>query len=505
MSNLSDFFGGTPARGSGSDPHRQPAFSQYYSGESNLHPTTIHYDHALRVINRQTASGSGTPSNRTQDWTTDVSVGQLGFAQPSTSQYQVYQNQGAQTGTNTFLGSTCWGPNMGSCPSPVATTSYTNMSIIGKAIRLNGTSIGLDQHYALFTLSENVSGNMTGATAGFYITPRSVVEAQQIYQRTGGPGMGTLATRNYVKVQAAGVLTNGYIMACGGVSYNQRTKKLVIMERATGGNGNWRPILIHNAPNPAEYINNNSGYQTALTAAAAVSGARIVGGTGGNIGGVYGGSNEMTLRIRPVLSDDNSVTFLNLANENNKIAVVKWPWTGALIGGSFAATTILSDRTTGECYSSTTNTVGDNCGSGAQWQMSLDGKTVMLSSNSYYWGAGLQYVLINTVTGGLSKLILKHDTTHAHYVVPVGASNFLIMTSENTDSTGIFATKINWNDYDVYSGGTGTYTGVLTQPANWRIKLFDSTYYTTAYPTIHQHIGVDNKAIVAAENGTWQA
>jgi len=504
MSNLSDFFGGTPARGSGSDPHRQPAFSQYFSGDSQLHPSTIHYDHALRVINRQTSSGSGTPANRIADWTTDVSVSQLGFAQPSSSAYQVYQMGGAQTGTNTFLGSTCWGPNMGSCPSPASTASSASLATVGMSVRLNGTSIGLDQHYALFTLSE-LNPIMTGASAGFYITNRSMVDAMQIYKTEGGPGMGTAATRNYVHVQAAGVLTSGYLMAVGGVSYNQRTKKLVIMERATGGNGNWRPVLIHNAPNPAEYINNNAGYQTALTAAAAVSGARVVGGTGGNIGGTYGGSNEMVVKIRPVLSDDNSVTFLNHQNENLKIAVVKWPWTGALIGGSFATTTILSDRTTAECYASTTNATANNCGSGAQWQISLDGKTVMLSSNSYYYGAGLQYVLINTVTGGLSKLIVKHDTTHAHYVVPVGASNFLIMTSENTDGTGIFATKINWNDYDVYSGGTGTYAGVLAQPANWRMKLFDSTYYTTAYPSIHQHIGVDNKAIVAAENGTWQA
>ena len=504
MSNLSDFFGGAPARGSGSDPHRQPAFSQYYSGQSNLHPTTIVYDHAMRVINRQTGAGSGTPSNRIDDWTTDLSVGHLGFAQPSSSAYQVMQNQGAQTGTNTFLGSTAWPPNLGSCPSPTCAASKANEDALGKVIRLNGTSIGLDQNYALFTVDESGT-TMEGTSAGFYIGNRSVLDAMQIYRGTGGPGMGTVATRNYVKVQAAGVLTSGYRMAVGGVSYNQRTKKLVILERSTGSNGDWRPVLIHNAPNPAQYVNNNSGYQTALTAAAAVSGARIVGGIGGNIDGTYSTNNEMYLKIRPVLSDDNSVTFLSLASGQNKIGIIKWPWTGALIGGSFAAVTNVSTRTTGECYSSTVNATANNCGSGAQWQISLDGKTVMLSCQSYYYGAGLQYVLINTVTGGLSKLILKHDTTHAHYVVPIGASNFLIMTSENTDGTGIFATKINWNDYDVYSGGTGTYAGVLAQPANWRMRLFDATYYTTCYPTIHQHIGVDNKAIVAAENGTWQA
>ena len=500
MSNLSDFFGGAAPRGSGSDPHAQPAFSTFYGGQSNLHPTNISYDHNMNIIGRSSASGSGTTSNRIDDWATDSGQGQINGTNPSSTHYDTWQNTSRQSGTNTFLGATVYQPHLGACPAPIA-MAYANRDISGKAIRLNGTSIGLDQNYAIFTHS---NGPNVGATAGFYITARSPYEGQAILSAAGGPGMGTVATANYVKLQAAGVLTNSYRLAVGGVSYNQRTKKLLILEREAGSSANWRPVIIHNAPNPAQYINNNAGYQTALAAAAAVSGQRVVGPIVSAYGG-YSSGNESSIFVRPILSDDNSVTFLNMLN-NYTINVIKWSWSGALIGGSFGSSTIVSSRANGtNIYNASTGSDYEASGAGAHWQMSLDGKTVLLFCQSYYTGSGLQYIMIDTVTGGLSKLIVKHDVTHANWVIPIGASNFVIMDSSNTDGTGMWTTRINWRDYDVYSGGSGTYTGILTQPSNWRVKQLDATYYTTCYPTVHQYIGADNKAIAEAEAGTWQA
>ena len=502
MSNLSQFFGAS-GRASGQDPHRQPAFMQFFGGHSNLHPSVLHYDHALRVINRQTTSGSGTTANRFDDWQTDGlhTQGGVGINQPNNSAYQVHQAMGMQTGTNTFLGSTCYPASILSDAAPT-THSSTVRSYSGSAIRLNGTSIGLDQNYALFTHRHDAT-NQVGTEAGFHITLRDPSEAFLIYNGTGGPGKGAIATRNYVKVQAAGVLTTGYRMAVGGVSYNQRTKKLVIMERVNGDNASWRPVLIHNAPNPNEYINNNAGYQTALTAAAAVSGARVVGGATFS-GGTYSSYNENHLWVRPILSDDNSIVYFNIQNNDNKVGVIKYPWSGALIGGSFGTPVIVGERTSSTVYSAGYNATARNCGSGSQWQMSLDGKTVLLSAQSHYYGAGLQYMMINTLTGGVSKIIVKHDTSHAQWVIPVGASGFVILGSDNTDGGGQYVSRLNWLDYDIYGGGAGTYAGAMDHPANWTQRLLDAAFYTTMYPSIHQHIGIDNKAIALAEQGKWQ-
>ena len=503
MSNLSDFFGGSSARGSGTDPHRQPAFSTMYGGVSSLHPTSIHYDHNMNVISRSSGAGSGGTANRIDDWATDQGNGHTGNANPASSHYYAYQHLSRQTGTNTFLGATIYQPHLGACPAPIGVANAEKISV-ARGVRLNGTSIGLDQNYALFTHSASGTVN-TGATAGFFITARSPYEGLNIFNAAGGPGKGTIATANYVKLQAAGVLTSGYRLAVGGVSYNQRTKKLLILERATGSNANWRPVLIHNAPNPGEYINNNAGYQTALAAAAAVSGQRVVGATIASYGG-YASNTEITVWVRPVLSDDNSVTFLNVMSAASVVNVIKWPWSGALIGGSFGASTIVSSRANGSAiYSAATGADYEASGAGAQWQISLDGKTALLFCQTYYTGAGIQYIMINTVTGGLSKLIVKHDVTHANWAIPIGASNFVIMDSSNPDGSGMWTTKINWRDYDLYEGGSGTYVGALTQPSNWRVKQLDANYYTTSYPTVYQYLGADNKAIAEAEVGTWQA
>jgi hypothetical protein len=506
MSNLTDFFG-APASSLAIDPHRQPCFTQFFPGQSNLHPMTIVYDHALRVINRQANAGSGGTGNRIDDWYTDAATG-IGSTNASTTGYNVYDNAGNFTGSQTFIGGFFQGNN-GASSGPVG-TGMNMKSTAGYPARLNGTSVGMAQNYALFTQTFTGTENV-GAAAGFFITNRSLLAGSLIENQVGSPGTGTPATSNYVGVQAAGVMTNAYRMAVGGVSYNQRTKKLVIIERdntspSSGYNTQWRPVLIHNAPNPAEYVNDNRGYQVALTAAAAVSGARVVGAPlAGTDGQNTGNANEDLKLVRPILCDDNSVIYLRVRETGQKTSIIKWGWSGAAIGGSFAAGSMVTDNTNNvtALFTATKNTTAQNTGCGAQWQMSLDGKTVILFSNTYYYGSGIQFVLINTETGGVSKLIVDHNTTYGSNPLPYGASNFLIASGKNGDSTGVYSASVNWKDYDIYSGGSGTYTGALVMPSNWWVGRLDMTYYTTCYPAFQLHLGTDNKAIVDAENGKW--
>ena len=231
-------------------------------------------------------------------------------------------------------------------------------------------------------------------------------------------------------------------------------------------------------------------------------GAPLAGSDGVNAGN----ANEDLVLVRPILCDDNSVIYLRVRTVGQKTSIIKWAWSGAAIGGSFAACSMVTDRTndTAALYAALHNSTAQNSGCGAQWQMSLDGKTVILFSNTYYYGSGFQFVLINTETGGLSKLIVHHNTNYGANPIPYGASNFLIASGHNGDSIGVYSASINWKDYDIYAGGSGTYTGDLVMPSNWWVGRLDVTYYTTCYPAFQIHLGTDNKAIVDAENGKWQ-
>jgi len=384
-----------------------------------------------------------------------------------------------------------------------------NQVYAGIAAKSCGVTIGLQQDYALITGSaiSQAGDRSEGTLAGFYITPRSIPDAVKVHREVGGPQYNDRASatgKGGVRLQAAGVLTTDYKLANGGVCYNQRTKKLVIIERVAGNSNYiaWRPVLIHNAPDPGEYINRSDAYQTALAAVTATSSNRVV----GPVSAVGGSTNEAEMRhwCRPILSDDNSVTFFGGAMRNVAgCPLVKWSWNSGT--GAFNAALAVSTATT------RVNWIGGhvsdipsiNCAGGTNFQISLDGKTVCLFQNTHAYSAGLQYALVNTETGGLSKIINNHSTTDGFQCIPYGASNFGFFPNTESNNVGVQVTSINWKDYDAESGGAGTYAGELAAPAAWRAPLLDSAHQDGAFPLFVMCDTVDNKAIVNAEIGKW--
>ena len=506
MSNLTDFFG-SAASTLAADPLAQPCFYQVVTGHWGMNNSKIVYDHALRPVSWQHYGNGASGSNHMMAPFSNSDVFSASGT-PGTGQQQVYQFKGG-TGFNTFLGHSYFsGSSQDNTAIIGGKVSKTNRAIAGVAAKSCGVSIGEDQDYALITGNRHAPDRTVGTLAGFYIVPRSVAEAVNIYRETGGPQYGDRANntgKGGVRVQAAGVLTTGYRMAMGGVCYNQRTKKLVILERSSGDAyfSQWRPVLIHNAPNPADYVNRSDDYQTALTAVTATSSNRVV----GPVTTVAAGTNaaEMSSYLRPILSDDNSVTFLGGAFQGTGCPLVKWTFSS----GAFNAATVVSTATANAAWSGGSpwedkDTV--NAGGGTNFQMSLDGKTICLFQQTYYFCSGIQFCMVNTETGGLSKIYRQHSTDNGYNVIPYGASNFMIGEGYNAaaGSGGAYATTFNWKAMDAEAGGSGTYTGEVTMPTTWRVQAFDSSYYSTMYPQFGMVVeGVDNKAIIKASTGKW--
>ena len=507
MSNLSSFFG-APASSLAADPLSQPAMFSYVTGYWNTTPVKQFYDHALRPVGRITAQYA--TQSASPRWSSDAAYGFNELDGLSgTAQTQVYDIR-CGTGANTYLGHSFYAGSVNdSHASMVGKVSYEKRNRAAVAAKSCGVTVGLQQDYALITGSA-ISGagdRSEAAMAGFYITPRSIPEAVKVYREVGGAQYGNRASatgKGGVRLQAAGVLTTDYKLANGGVCYNQRTKKLVIIERVAGNSNYiaWRPVLIHNAPDPGEYINRSDEYQTALAAVTATSSNRVV----GPVCAVGGSTNEAEMRhwIRPILSDDNSVTFFGGAMRNVAgCPLVKWSWNSGT--GAFNAALAVSTATT------RVNWIGGhvsdipsiNSGGGTNFQISLDGKTVCLFQNTHAYSAGLQYALVNTETGGLSKIINNHSTTDGFQCIPYGASNFGFFPNTQCDGVAAYATSVNWKDYDAESGGAGTYAGELAAPASWRAPLLDGAHKDGGFPLFVMCDTVDNKAIVNAEIGKW--
>jgi hypothetical protein len=499
MSNLTQFFA-SGGRGLAASPHKQPAFALYHQGSNNYHPGQIVFDHTMEPMNYskgdQIQTGYAYPDGLGN---TDAAHGFKNTYNTSTGAEHVYTGGGVQTGCNTFLGHSAYAALSGA-KYPVNKLSFSDMGQGGKAARIQGSSLGEDQDYALFTRTTPndyaTVTNRVGTAAGFHIGDRSMTAAIHAYKGQGSIGSSSsIATGSFIELQAAGVLTSGYTLAIGGVCYNQRTKKLCILEKETASDP-WRVILINDAPNPAKYKNNNKAYQVALTTAAAVTGARVVGTTMPSTN--FSSSDDIYYWARPILCDTGDVYVATQTNNSNWTYFFKWPWNSGT--SSYDACVLHSSLNGTTQYNAISN---ENGGSGWQFNQSLDGKTVHLSTNAYYYGTGIQFVLINTVTGGTSKIMNNYVSSGGMNVIPIGASAFAVIHSSNSDGSGVPVMMLNWIDYDKYAGGSGTYTGSQTVPTLWWDNLLDSPYYSTAYPAVYGFIGADNKAITKAEKGEW--
>ena len=516
MSNLSTFFGAKPAFQS-QDPMNQVAFGIYSDGVDDVYPRVGLFNHRLEYMGSVHENGDihGSTAYNANYW---LSFAGSEFTYSSTrvtalvttaAQYPE-QGGGSAAIMNGPLGHKAY-----LCPTSVSenTSPYRGVckERLGWHAIFCGATFGLDQHYNLFT--RYLDTKMVGANAGFYIRPNTMHSAQQAANdgaNDTGNGAGdydfvsTQTKASRVSLQVSGFMTSGYRVAAGGIAYNQRSKTLCILERPDDTGTPWRPVICKNAPNPADYMGKEVAYQAALTTALNISGARIVGpafsGTNWNV--------QCYLFARPVLCDNNDIYWFQESNNASTSAQAVLKMTMNAGGTAYLAQDAASVHSNANSwavpnYSSVNGTHIGN----VEYQQSLDGETVMVYTCPYYFHGGLRYVLINLKTGKASKLETAQDTANSYGVSAFGASNFFIKKNANSNGVGTQQFVLNWEGYDRFNGGAGTYTGTENTRLinNTLINIMDAPNQGTDYTAIWRNTQYDNKAIVLASKNQFNA
>ena len=243
-----------------------------------------------------------------------------------------------------------------------------------------GTNPGIKQNYAIGTSYQ--SG--VGGAAFIRSCPRS---NRRIMRNFDGNNIGgAIANENdLVYVQTVGMLTSGYRLAAGGFSYNQNSGNAVILERDNSSTSTqWRPVLIKNFPDPAKYVSDQKAWGAAITAITAVSANRVV-GSGTSAASRDATSNNIT---KALLCDNNDV--LIMGTTSNGVQVRRWRWNS---GNNTWDAATAADRDWTTKYHQEANSSCPN------WCMSLDGKTAVLMTHSYYYKVGYYLTIIDVATG----------------------------------------------------------------------------------------------------------
>jgi hypothetical protein len=523
MSNLSSFFGATQQFVQ-DDPMNQVAFAMYGAGQDAVFPRVGLYNHKLQYLgalhatqdiigNAGYTQSSYWPGFGASEWTNGLtratSATTTGAHWPDVGGGPPAVMNGP-TGHKQFLCPTSMAQGSGS-PFMGAYPHRTGFCAAGV-----GATFGLDQHYNLFTRYDTTGSKMLGATAGFYIRPNtshSVLEAYYDNHADTGSGStnfdyaATESKANRVNLQATGLMSSGSTIrvAIGGVSYNQRSKTLCILERNNSNSAvPWNIVICKNAPDPVDYIAKENEYQVALTAAVAVSGNRIVGPAAINTGwnqsysGIFG---------RAILCDDNTVYYFQESNSASTSvqAVVKWNMNAG--GTAYEAQDANNVHANANAWAVANysdwnaNWVGFN-----EYQQSLDGETVITYCSPHLYHGGLRYLLVNLKTGKASKLETAQDTAYSWSVCAFGASNFFLRRNHSTDGgSGVSQHVVSFESYDRFYGGAGHYTGtentlLINQMSGHRI---DAPDVASSFGGLWRNVNYDNRAIVLASKNQY--
>jgi len=478
MSNLTDFFGKSATRVAGKSPHNQPAFAILGGGSS--HDKIAVYSHDLNLMAHSHMLYDGA-----RQMESSANVGHWNYqSQPSSNNNH---NNGHGIGSNGYLGNNCL---MTSSPDFFLGMGGSNNGKYGMikhddrgwSVAMVGTNPGIKQNYALGT-----SHNAAGSSAWI----RSCGRSNSAVSRTTDSVGGYISHERAVcRPQDAGWLTSGFHLGSGGISYNQNTGNAVIIERDNSNNqAPWRPVLLKNCPDPSKYLSDQAAWEAAITAAVAVSGNRIVGPD--QTAGTTKTSAGYTA-VKAVLCDDNSVVIMYAINYG--VEIIRWVWDNS-------ANTWAAQTTSDKKNRAWTTMYHQNEGSYPNFTMSLDGKTIVLTSHAYYYSSGYYMTFIDVATGH-TKSYYKEDSTHSYGLTPVGASKFLFNDSQNSDGNGrLYATVISWNDLHTDPATDYWSSGFISNIVTLTSQYLDTPDQTTNYPAVVPITNIDNEAIVLAEKG----
>ena len=390
---------------------------------------------------------------------------------------------GANELTDTFAGS-AFTQTSGDVPSSNATYGQPQYNgYLGNCL----LSIG-------FTMGSNGSGDIMGSTGYNYraqgLADSGVIvnEPNQDYAifmsssgtlRIGQRSMNwyvhqrVVNTQNYTTVTAK---QSGYNLNSiqGRISYNAKTKKVCIVE--VNDSYGARPTVYSAVPNLRYYapsLFRGVAEQAAAYAAGTTGPLYTFFNTAANYSTTYVAATgkpanygtEDNYRGIPVMCDNDKIVWIQMIPDNN-IWMSRWnadgSHTGALINRSLT----------------TSRGVDSGQRFGIRYQVSSDGRYVLVYCPYYYFGAGSKVFLIR-VSDGKTVWDENNDTSYGFFYTPIGKSDFVMLENVNADSSaGIHHLSIS-------SDSIMNETADLAQTNMCRSYVpgfMQSNFYSTDYP-----------------------
>lgn len=438
------------------DPTRftEPAFAVVTIQDSNYFGATT-YDHNMAPIGRKYyANGGQGSSGATSTYGGDM----------ADTNYQ-YASSSNTTGSSSDRGNrSCNASHCGGIELDIARSGDLNFHIgsetTGEAARKVGTWLhNSTPHLALFMQNDRCWVGTRNGTSGQY--------RQSSHGKEGYEGFWGQRSFN----------TNGRE---GGISYNEKTKRLAIME----SNGSqMRCHVWKDVESPATFKTNTGFFGTSNLN----DGTKMVSDW---FNGNYN-SGEGQRRSCITLCDNHTITLQKFGeSQGNEV----WK--------------ITSDGNSYNNWSNTNNmgattSYGTDQGSryGQRFQISNDGKYVFQWGYYYYYGCGMHATITRVLDG---KMIhwQNNDSSDGIQAVPLGDNDFILNFSSNQDGNGMRMCRLAIEELFERHGDGAGFT-----PA-WQYYFFDNHFYSTQYAYIlpvmntdwSKFVDYDKKfAIAAAE------
>ena len=451
------------------DPYTQPAF--WVPNQSNYPGYgALIYDHYLNIIGRVTnnengymlvdgwdASG-GTEFNNTYGYSGGGSSSSGGYNGMHTSQ--------------NYLGH----PHF-----ELSTSPFTN----GALVVSNRGDSG-NQQRAAWRFLCNIIRDDNHDTIMLVDTSNTLVIAPQQSPKMASWMYNCNATyytkfKTNIASQAPSLLSSGYSMVEGGISYNAHTRVAVFMERSGYAH---RPIVITNVNPPRDYLYKANEWAQHIEARITAGGRYVASGDQAK---PTNGSTEDNQRGVPMVCDDGSIYYFQM--------ITNWGYTVA--EWNFNGTAITVPNATGNgarLHSNSWTTsygIGDNTsvGGGATWNITNDGTKMFAYSNSYYYHSGFWGVWVDLPTGRIIYNYYRQDGSYATPIVPIQKDKFITNYPENSDSgVGMRASILEFEQEWAYAGrnGANAQRRNLSDSPWWQYQNYwlNSPYHSTHYTAV---------------------
>ena len=450
------------------DPFEQPCFSSY-TGSYNYSTGFFTWDHNLNVHNWIIGDNNAYSQYRSDN---------------SSQNTEFINSQGSDNWFNS------WNEPSGSTDR---INLITYSGYLGHQMFLNGSCNGSATPWFTHTTG---SGYRAYAFRDVGTVPGETHQDYAVFVQFGGTFRTCSRSAseywmgyNYNKLPTVNIPDGYGSQLHSGVSYNRKRNKIAFME--TNDSYTFQPFVWSNCPNLRSYAHSQNWYQGQADQAAArnidnsalssyfnnTSNRSPSSGTGSygtSTGKPTNQTTEDQRRGHLVLCDNDRIVFHQMIPSYGA-----WTarWNSPSVDGN------------GNCQGAIRNTswttsYGFEQGVryGSRFTQTSDGRYIAMYCPSYYYGAGIM-ITITRVSDGKSLHTTWNTSSESVVPCPFGKSNFLMVSSRNTDGgQGVRFTQFNC---DFRFGNTADNSDPgMVDSIDASSYQFDSCYYTTSYPGI---------------------